>query len=393
MTAFEHIFRLQCFLELFEKYGQLILNKGIHGCYLQTELGHGTNVGRLETTATYLSDTPEFEIHSPTLSSTKWWTGALGKTDTHGVVQAMLILPGGKDMGPHLFFVQLRDVDTHKVLPGLMIGDIGPKVMGGFAAVDNGFACFDREYRPDGPPKMIYIRSGCVVSLSSGTGRKLTSMITTAGWSIGRAATIAIRYATVWRLGQDGLERQVISYPSLNVRLVPVVARAYVFIQLGRFLTLGFDSLTKGLSSGDMSQLAEMHVMTSGLKVYLLFLLTTVGSGLVDMLSYGIFRAVPTGNAIHSRDPTRELRLAIAVLCGTTLLPEIIGLTDAFGFTDWELDSALGVFDGRAYEALWKRVQDEPLNQTEVTEAYEESIKPILLRGQRLVAAGNKSKL
>ena len=29
---------------------------------------------------------------------------------TSGVVQAKLILPGGKDLGPHLFFVQLRSM-------------------------------------------------------------------------------------------------------------------------------------------------------------------------------------------------------------------------------------------------------------------------------------------
>ncbi len=33
--------------------------------------------------------------------------------------------------------------------------------------------------------------------------------------------------------------------------------------------------------------------------------------------------------------------------------------------------SALGVYDGRVYEALWARVQTEPLNRTEVPEAYE----------------------
>ncbi len=94
-------------------------------CYLQTELGHGTNVASLETTATYIPETREFEIYSPTLTSSKWWIGALGKTATHGVVQARLILPSGKDVGPHLFFVQLRSLEDHKVLPGITIGDIG----------------------------------------------------------------------------------------------------------------------------------------------------------------------------------------------------------------------------------------------------------------------------
>lgn len=113
-------------------------------CYLQTELGHGTNVASLETTATYIPSSREFEIHSPTLTSTKWWVGALGKTATHGVVQARLILPSGKDVGPHLFFVQLRSLEDHKALPGITIGDIGPKANGGYSAVDNGYARFDR---------------------------------------------------------------------------------------------------------------------------------------------------------------------------------------------------------------------------------------------------------
>lgn len=101
---------LQASPSLLAKYSDLIATRGILGCYLQTELGHGTNVSRLETTATFILETQEFEIHSPTTTSSKWWIGGLGKTATHGVVQAKLILPGGKDFGPHLFFVQLRSM-------------------------------------------------------------------------------------------------------------------------------------------------------------------------------------------------------------------------------------------------------------------------------------------
>jgi acyl-CoA oxidase len=95
---------------LIKKYGHLVSTLAIIGCYLQTELGHGTNVARLETTATYVPETKEFELHSPTFTSSKWWIGGLGKTATHGVVQAKLILASGEDMGPHLFFVQLRSL-------------------------------------------------------------------------------------------------------------------------------------------------------------------------------------------------------------------------------------------------------------------------------------------
>ena len=90
--------------------------KGSDSCYLQTELGHGSNVAALETTATYIPETQEFEINSPTLTSRKWWIGALGRTATHGVVQAQLILPGVGLVGPHLFFVQLRSTGKHPVM-------------------------------------------------------------------------------------------------------------------------------------------------------------------------------------------------------------------------------------------------------------------------------------
>lgn len=47
----------------------------IIGTYAQTELGHGTFVRGLEATATYDSNTKEFVLNSPTLSSYKWWPG------------------------------------------------------------------------------------------------------------------------------------------------------------------------------------------------------------------------------------------------------------------------------------------------------------------------------
>lgn len=43
----------------------------IIGCYAQTELGHGSNVQGLETTATFDPSTDEFVMHSPTLTSSK----------------------------------------------------------------------------------------------------------------------------------------------------------------------------------------------------------------------------------------------------------------------------------------------------------------------------------
>ncbi|GMS94121.1 hypothetical protein PENTCL1PPCAC_16331, partial [Pristionchus entomophagus] len=62
----------------------------------QTEMGHGTNLKELETTATYDKQTQEFVLHSPTRSSTKWWPGNLGKMSNYAIVTAQLLI-GGKN--------------------------------------------------------------------------------------------------------------------------------------------------------------------------------------------------------------------------------------------------------------------------------------------------------
>jgi acyl-CoA oxidase len=49
-----------------------------------TEMGHGSNLRGIETTAIYNRESDSFTIHSPTETSTKWWIGGAGQTATHG---------------------------------------------------------------------------------------------------------------------------------------------------------------------------------------------------------------------------------------------------------------------------------------------------------------------
>ncbi|GAA6011611.1 hypothetical protein JCM10207_002678 [Rhodosporidiobolus poonsookiae] len=564
----------------------------ILGCYLQTELGHGSNVQQLETTATYESATDSFILRSPTVSATKWWIGGLGILSTHGVVQARLIL-NGKDYGPHLFICQLRSLDDHNLMPGIEAGEIGPKVHGGGGSVDNGWARFTHVRVPrknmlsrfarvspeDGgkyvkPPhaklsygSMVYIRAQMISSLA---------------WRLAKAVTISTRYLHQRRqFGEEGAdERQVITYPSVYMRVIPQVANAIVFITVGKVMTSLYNDMSSQLSTGNTALLAETHAVASGLKVYVstavvdgletvrramgghgvlastgvgriyaaelpsatyegdnyilnlqvaraalksfqafmtnssqatltpstsylsslspfptlpltpptsapawaslplltrllslraalsvarlaalvqsgkpfselswecagvseavveAFLAERLGEALVEggalregagekeqavlekvvlfsllhrvslalpsLLELGILPPPPplspsTSSAELLARPVEQLRAAVDD-AARALLPELIGLTDAFGFSDWELDSVAGMHDGGVYERMLERAKaDEALNigdKTAQERLYREYIRPILQRGRRLMEEGGvKAKL
>jgi len=57
-----------------------------------------------------------------------------------------------------------------------------------------------------------------------------------------------------------------------------------------------------------------------------------------------------------------------------------VGLVDAFNFSDAELTSALGRYDGNVYEALYDWTKLDPMNAKNVPDAYQKSIRPILTK-------------
>ncbi|GME96798.1 unnamed protein product [Ambrosiozyma monospora] len=121
--------------------------KDIYGCFAMTELAHGSNVARLETTATYNIEKKTFTITTPHIGATKWWIGGAAHSANHTVCFARLISKG-HDYGVKTFVVPLRDAN-HDLLPGIAIGDIGAKM--GRDGIDNGWIQFSnveipREY-------------------------------------------------------------------------------------------------------------------------------------------------------------------------------------------------------------------------------------------------------
>lgn len=73
----------------------------------------------------------------------KWWIGAAAELATMSIVWAQVIIDG-ESRGVAGFAVPLRDKQTYQVLPGIVIGDCGPK--NGLNGIDNGFIQF-KNYR------------------------------------------------------------------------------------------------------------------------------------------------------------------------------------------------------------------------------------------------------
>ncbi|KAI9339689.1 hypothetical protein BDR26DRAFT_862130 [Obelidium mucronatum] len=268
-------------------------NYRIIGCYAQTELGHGSNVQGLETTATYIPETEQFEIHSPSLTASKWWVGGLGKTATHAIVMARLITKG-KDFGPHPFIVPVRSLENHKPFPGIMVGDVGPKM--GFNCVDNGFMLFNKYRIPRDHMLMRYSKvdkegnyhAPPVQRISYGTMIFVRAyLVASSALALARGATVAIRYSAIRRQFSDPAaskddavfqnfspapgskakcETAVIDYSLQQYRLFPIVAQSYALHFTGFWMLRIYAKMMKSMNEGNLDLLPEVHAASSGLK-------------------------------------------------------------------------------------------------------------------------------
>ncbi|XP_072022015.1 peroxisomal acyl-coenzyme A oxidase 1-like isoform X2 [Amphiura filiformis] len=276
-SMFQHTVATQMTKEQKLTWEPLLKNYELLGTYAQTELGHGTFLRGLETTATYDPATQEFVLHSPTLTAMKWWPGNLGKTCTHAVVAAQLISKG-KSLGIHMFMVQLRSLEDHMPMPGIELGDIGPKF--GYANIDNGFLRFDHVRIPRENMFMKYSQIEPDGSYVAPPAAKLTygSMILIRAFIIGgmgrtlaKGATISIRYSAVRRQSElmpGAKEPQVLEYQSQQLKLFPNLATAYAFTFLGRQMQDMYARYMSELSSGEYSSLPELHATAAGLKAF-----------------------------------------------------------------------------------------------------------------------------
>lgn len=188
-----------------ERWMSKVNNFEMIGCYAQTEMGHGSNVGGIETTATFDKATDEFVIHTPSIRAYKFWPGALGVHSTHAVVMAKMIIDK-QNYGMQAFLVPIRSRETHLPYPGIEVGDIGSKM--GYNIVDNGYLSFN-QYRV---PRLSLLSRFASVSREGefellGDPRALyqimvatrTMLLFGSANVLSRACTMATRYAVCRR--------------------------------------------------------------------------------------------------------------------------------------------------------------------------------------------------
>lgn len=257
-----------------------------NGGYAQTELGHGSNVRGLETIVTYDKASEEFIVHSPTLSSMKWWPTSLYAC-THAVVFGRLIVDG-KELGTHAFMVQLRGTDG-RCMPGVEVGEIGPKLVAD--KVNIGYARFtyvriprfnmfakQQQLLKDGtyvaaPPKLSKFKYISMMRVRS-------NLVQGAFARLGQAATIAIRYSCVRKQGfKDSTsanavalgENVIMDYGVQQYRLFKALGLAYMFYWSARYIRDFLERVESQVSDGDESgadQLPELHATLAGLKAW-----------------------------------------------------------------------------------------------------------------------------
>ncbi|RAQ50537.1 acyl-CoA oxidase [Aspergillus flavus] len=259
----------------------------INGAYAQTELGHGTFVRGIETTATFDVDTDTFTIHCPTPTSVKYWPGGLGFSCSHAIVAARLITHG-KDHGVHMFIVQIRSLEDFAPVRGVELGDLGMKMA--YNGTCNGYARFNylrvsrssllaahAQVTRDGTYSQAQAKAGTlplskrVYSTMLDTRRNIVRCV---AFGLAQAATITARYSIVREQGRlmfsDAAEEEtaIITFKSQHYRLLTLIAQSYAILFAAKDFDFRYDQLVREQENDDHARLPFMHALSTGLKAW-----------------------------------------------------------------------------------------------------------------------------
>ncbi|HZU93705.1 MAG TPA: acyl-CoA dehydrogenase family protein, partial [Microbacterium sp.] len=235
-----------------------IMSLEIPGAFAMTEIGHGSDVASVGTTATYDPATEEFVIHTPFRAATKEY---LGNAALHGIAATVFaqLITNGVNHGVHCFYVPLRGEDGVD-LPGIGREDDGLK--GGLNGIDNGRLSFDHVRIPRTNLLNRYgdvAADGTYSSAIDSPGRRFFTMLGTlvqgrvsldgaASWASALGLKIAITYATERRQfgGADGQEVVLLDYGKHQRRLLPRLATTYAQIFAHDEFLQKFDGVFSG---------------------------------------------------------------------------------------------------------------------------------------------------
>ena len=213
----------------------------VPGAFAMTEIGHGSDVASVGTTATYDPETEEFVVHTPFRAAWKEFLGNAAVHATAATVFAQLIT-NGVNHGVHCFYVPVRDPETMEFLPGISGHDDGLK--GGLRGVDNGRLAFDHVRIPRTDLLARYgsvAADGTYASSIDSPGRRFFTMLGSlvqGRVSLDGAAStasklglaIAVRYGAERRqfTSSSPVEETVLlDYATHRRRLFPRIAETY----------------------------------------------------------------------------------------------------------------------------------------------------------------------
>ena len=252
-----------------EEYLEDIGTMDLPGCFAMSELGHGSNVRDLETTATYDADTEEFVIDTPHDGARKEWIGNAAAHGRKATVFAQLHTQG-EDYGVHAFVVPIRR-SNGTPQPRVRIEDCGEKM--GLNGVDNGRIWFDavRIPRENMLDRHATVNpDGTYESEIPSAGRRFFTMLSTlvgGRISVARSAcsaaksglTIAVRYGNRRRQfgPQDEPEAPILDYRTHQRRLLPRLAKTYAIHAALADLTQTFAARSSGESLEDIEATAN----------------------------------------------------------------------------------------------------------------------------------------
>lgn len=278
LDVYYNAFRLLASPAQIDQWLSLIEKNQLQLAFCVTELGHGTELNRLETTAFYDPLQDEIVINSPTLESMKWWSGSNEYT-THMILYANLIV-NSRSEGIFPFFFQIRNLETLELLPEVTQGDIGPRA--GLELQGYHYYKFSNLRVPSSALMQRFVRfeNGRLnllhpqaKSLVMSSIEYMRVMLISWAWRpTSLALTIAVRYSEVRRqfntLPGTTKERKVMDYQLQQLKLIPALASVFGQLFGGRELMKQVDEHTEATQRGNFERGAEINCLSTCCKAH-----------------------------------------------------------------------------------------------------------------------------